>query len=338
MSISPRMHEWLDRFINNRFHTLRLIKETNIPSFAVMGWSPATLRNYRGSLHRFNHFCQSQNITFSPSCSVSESGISLFIISLTGRRSGSYIRNEINAIRGFHIIYNLPFPRSERISLLLRAADRSTPSTSIRKPREGLSISMLEFLHSNLDLSSPFDTCCFALACCAFWGQARLGELIATNWAKCPHLRDLLDPVSASGSRVLFLPWTKTTGFNGAELCLCRQYGCTDPINALSIHIATNNPVSGPLFSYRLGNTLKTLTRAKFLSRITSILSHGGFAHITGHSFRIGGTTELLLRRIDPSVVRVMGRWSSDAFLRYWRQTSILGPLYVEYSSRAHAA
>lgn len=40
---------------------------------------------------------------------------------------------------------------------------------------------------------------------------------------------------------------------------------------------------------------------------------------VTGHCFRIGGTTALLRRGVDPEVVKVAGRWRSDSFLRYWR-------------------
>jgi hypothetical protein len=41
---------------------------------------------------------------------------------------------------------------------------------------------------------------------------------------------------------------------------------------------------------------------------------------VTGHAFRISGTTELLRRDVPPDMVRVAGRWASDRFLRYWRK------------------
>ncbi|KIK74200.1 hypothetical protein PAXRUDRAFT_176435 [Paxillus rubicundulus Ve08.2h10] len=33
-----------------------------------------------------------------------------------------------------------------------------------------------------------------------------------------------------------------------------------------------------------------------------------------GHSFQIGGTTELLVTGVPPDVIKVLGWWSSDAF------------------------
>ena len=47
-----------------------------------------------------------------------------------------------------------------------------------------------------------------------------------------------------------------------------------------------------------------------------------GIQRITGHSSRIGGTTAFLMAGVYSDIVRKMGRWSSDAFLRYWRNVN----------------
>ncbi len=49
-----------------------------------------------------------------------------------------------------------------------------------------------------------------------------------------------------------------------------------------------------------------------------------------GHSFRIGGTTFFLIKGVNPDVVKALGRWSSDAFKKYWRNLEILGILHIE--------
>ncbi|KAF9218783.1 hypothetical protein BS17DRAFT_642718, partial [Gyrodon lividus] len=61
------------------------------------------------------------------------------------------------------------------------------------------------------------------------------------------------------------------------------------------------------------------LTQKKFLARCNSIWTSKGIPVSAGHSFRIGGTTELLLAGVPPDIVKALGRWSSDAFLCYWR-------------------
>jgi hypothetical protein len=292
-------------------------------------------RAYTTSFQRFTAFCTTIGFLVTPSSPVPEQILCQFICSLAASRSGQYIRNELAAIQAFHIINNLPFPDSVRLRYLLKAANKLTPSLSCRSPRQAVSISMLDFLSTALTLSSPFDICCFAVACTAFWGQARLGELLPSSISKLdssryPDLSNLQPPSTPAGSRTLRIPFSKTTGSAGASLFLCRQHGPSDAILALSRHISLNSPATGPLFSFRRNNILHPLTKSHFLSRVTSLLEPAGFPHISGHSFRIGGTTELLLRKVDPQVVRVMGRWSSDSFLRYWRSIDLLAPLHAE--------
>ncbi|TFK16523.1 hypothetical protein FA15DRAFT_607129, partial [Coprinopsis marcescibilis] len=71
------------------------------------------------------------------------------------------------------------------------------------------------------------------------------------------------------------------------------------------------------------------LTKSRFLQRCNQIWSCASYPQVTGHSFRIGGTTELLLAGVPPDVVKAMGRWSSDAFLRYWRSLDGFAPSYT---------
>ena len=50
---------------------------------------------------------------------------------------------------------------------------------------------------------------------------------------------------------------------------------------------------------------------------------------LTGHSFRIGSTTHLLLLGVDPFIVMVQGHWKSDAFLSYWKNCEQILPLFI---------
>ena len=51
-----------------------------------------------------------------------------------------------------------------------------------------------------------------------------------------------------------------------------------------------------------------------------------------GHTFRIGGTTHLLLLGVEPMIVMVIGRWSSKAFLGYWRICNEILAMFVGFS------
>ncbi|EJD43330.1 hypothetical protein AURDEDRAFT_46393, partial [Auricularia subglabra TFB-10046 SS5] len=74
------------------------------------------------------------------------------------------------------------------------------------------------------------------------------------------------------------------------------------------------------LFAYRDDNDeVVALTKNAFLGRLNEIWAAAGMQRVSGHCFRIGGTTALLRMGVDTEVVKMSGRWKSDAFLRYWR-------------------
>lgn len=65
------------------------------------------------------------------------------------------------------------------------------------------------------------------------------------------------------------------------------------------------------------------------MHRCNDIWTREGLQTVLGHSFRIGGATKLLLSRVDPWIVMKQGRWSSKAFLRYWRNIEEILPLFI---------
>ncbi|KAE9389703.1 hypothetical protein BT96DRAFT_834533, partial [Gymnopus androsaceus JB14] len=74
---------------------------------------------------------------------------------------------------------------------------------------------------------------------------------------------------------------------------------------------------------------LKVLTKSVFLKRCNQIWSEHGIPHMTGHCFRIGGTTHYLIQGIAPNIVKMLGRWKSDAFLKYWRDLESLASIHL---------
>ena len=220
----------------------------------------------------------------------------------------------------------------------MRGVDNLTPESSKSPPRPPVTVEMLEILTSHLDFTHPLDVCVFACALVTFWTQCRLGEMLSPTQAsfksprEVPCLTDLFTPITYGGSCKLFLPKTKTTGFKGAHTFITAQYGNINPIPALDNHIALNSPPAHyPLFSYCAGQGHVCLTSRKFLARCNEIWSMYRLPSSTGHCFCIGGTTELLLRGVPPDVVKMLGRWKSDAFLVYWRSLELIAPLYAEY-------
>ena len=74
----------------------------------------------------------------------------------------------------------------------------------------------------------------------------------------------------------------------------------------------------GPFFRYESGGPL---IKARFVSVIKTILKQAGMddSLYSGHSFCIGATTTAAQAGIADSVIKALGRWSSEAFLVYVR-------------------
>ncbi|KIN98398.1 hypothetical protein M404DRAFT_157887, partial [Pisolithus tinctorius Marx 270] len=110
-----------------------------------------------------------------------------------------------------------------------------------------------------------------------------------------------------------------------------QQNGTSDPQAAFEAHLRTNSPpIYGPLFAYKESHKHKPLTCSMFLRWLKSAAKAGGCEAIHGHSIRIGATLEYRLRGMPFDMMKVKGRWASDAFQLYLcKHNQILAP-YIQ--------
>ncbi|KAG1875516.1 hypothetical protein DFJ58DRAFT_712984 [Suillus subalutaceus] len=259
-----------------------------------------------------------------------------------GSHSGGAIANDLSGIWAWHILNGVPYQGGTRLAYTIhflfllcfphRGAHCATPSDSKQPACPPVTIDMLILLHSHLSLADPLNAACLAAADCTTWGQARLAKFSPHHFPTVANLH----PISTTGrSCMLFLPWSKTVHDHGEDLFLGHQHAPSDPIASLNNHLSVN-PLrpSSHLFAYQSpSGALVPLTKRKFLSRCNDVWSQHGHPVISGHSFHIGGTTELLLCSVPPHIVKTLGCWSSDAFLHYWCCLEHLAPLHAELLS-----
>ncbi|KAJ7781951.1 hypothetical protein DFH07DRAFT_865048 [Mycena maculata] len=280
-------------------------------------WAPATLDKYDNSLAHFLSYCDKMEVPTSFRLPASEFLLCTFSASFAGSLASSTIENKLNRVCAWHIINNVEYKGSLRLNYVMKGIGNLAPDAL--PPRPPITLDMLRLLYNHLDLSSPFDAAVFCAAVVAFWCQCRLGELFSMtkrsfNPKLIPSVSDLAPPCTAAGSRLLCLPCTKTKQTWGESTFLSKQKGFSDPVDAVDHHLSANQlQASDPLFSYCTANGV-----------------WGSFAlpRSTRHCFRIGGTTELLLVGVPPDIVKMMGRWSSDSFLRYWHSLHCIAPLH----------
>jgi hypothetical protein len=299
------------------------------------GWADSTLTNYGYAVDRFLAFCRLEGIPAEFQLPTDEFVLCAFAASSAGVHAGTTARNNIAALKAWHIVQGVEWKGSSRLHYVLAGVENLAPDSSKRPPRPPINATMLRVLYDGLDFSSPADVAIFAAACVAFWGQCRLGELLPVSRSPgaakfLPTRRHISQSTRSDRATILRLPRTKTKK-NGDDV-LVAQKNPINPTIALNAHLTVNAIADTlPLFAYRTPTGHSILTRSKFLTRCNEIWQRAGYPRTTGHSFRIGGTTELLLAGVSPDVVKAMGRWSSDAFHKYWRSLEDLAPLHAEF-------
>ncbi|KAF8575534.1 hypothetical protein K439DRAFT_1649527 [Ramaria rubella] len=169
---------------------------------------------------------------------------------------------------------------------------------------KGASRLHIECLREHLDLPNTLGSAIFTRSTITFYGCCRLGELtIPSQHAFNPSFHVTL-------FTTIHIPWLKT--------CLGKDMqSSSSPITALEHHLVVNHsiPPSTPLFAWRT--------------------AADGWELMTKECFRIGGTTWLLLLGVDRWIIKVIGCWSSAAFLTYWRKIKRILPNFISDTYQA---
>ncbi|KAE8226100.1 hypothetical protein CF319_g1266 [Tilletia indica] len=293
-------------------------------------FAPATLEGYDTGLGHFLDWCDLHGIDESDRCPASEELLCRFVAAQAGLYAGGTVSKWVSAVGAWHKVYGVPwaFAPHSRLTLALRGAAVMTPASSRRPPRDPYTPAYLRRLAPFLDTSTPLDAAVWACAVCAFWGLARTGELVVPTQRSfdpvfhVSRAQARLTPASAGrpAAATLHLPWTKTTRSAGAVMVLAAQEPDLCPVSALRHHLAISPlPDASSLFAYGRPRGPVSLSRSVFLGRMRRAAIAAKLPVLNGHSFRIGGCTELLLRGVAIEDVKAHGRWRSDAWTAYVR-------------------
>lgn len=326
-----------DTFFNINNDSLLLSEQTRsqVSQAIQSGWSDSTIRRYSGAIKQFIHFCDTERVPEHLRFPADEFVLCAFAASSLHRHAGGTPRSRLSALKAWHTSHNVEWKGSARLRYVLNGVHNLAPGTSRRPPRPPINSRMLSQLVENLDLSSPIDAAVAACAATAFWGQCRLGELLPLSRSPLhptplPTRSALKRSLQNPHSCLLHLPCTKTHP-HGQNIVLVDQRIPINPISLIKNHFRVNRVSDNQhIFSYLSTDGLHySLSKNHFLRRCNTIWSALGYPRTTGHCFRIGGTTELLIAGTPPDVVKATGRWSSESFMRYWRSLDMLAPQYI---------
>lgn len=299
----------------------------------------STLSGYAAAVTRFWAFCDAARIEIGRRFPTEEEVLAAYAASFASFSSGSTAASAFAALKTWHALHNKPWAGGPRLNYVLRGVTNLAPVTSKKVPRKGIDRHDLCTLHDALDLSNPFDAAVYAAATIAFWAQCRLGELLGSarlkhDPSRFPSRSSISGTPISGASTFLHLPRTKTAQRSGEKVYITVQHGRADPIYALANHLRVNSRISSSahLFAFRSqpGGPTRCLIKEAFLKRCNEVWAAHGVPRITGHCFRIGGTNEFLRQGVPPEVVKEMGRWKSNAFFVYWRDTNTVAARHAE--------
>lgn len=302
--------------------------------------APATRKKYGSSVAHFERFCEGKGIPRSDWYPASHDLVLDWVVSMDGLVGSKAASARVTALKNIHVKEGMVWAGDTRqMQMAKKGIANRAPDCTIDK-RAPVTHGRMRSLDKRLSKSVGKDVAAGFDAVAAVVGMIRLGELVPDSAneglfdpTRYPTGGRMLPPFSAAGSRNLDLPWTKVTGRKGAKVSLCKQ-DCAelDIVRWWALHEKVNKITKDvPLSSYLdESGRRRILTRTELMKRCNEVWAEEGLEPLTGHSFRIGGATHYLVNGVDPSVVKVLGRWKSNAFEEYWRNTEILAEIHVE--------
>ena len=283
------------------------------------GLAKSSAQRYAYAQSTFASFCKEWEVCTVP-CSTST--LAKYVVWLKHQKNlgPDAIRGQVSAIRHLHSIngFNLGAVEDPRFKLVKKGVCKRVTGKDSRLP---ITHGILSTMGEKSAGWSDFDQTLFmATATLAYAGFFRISELCVGGKTEdfggvrlqdldlkgeilTIHLRSSKTDVFREGTKVAIKPWN-------TKPC---------PITALRdyLMVRPGTEQSSPLLVLRNGEALKD---RKFREMLKRKCNEGGWeGNFNGHSLRIGAATDAARRGVPGHVIKILGRWRSDTFLRYIR-------------------
>lgn len=256
--------------------------------------------------------------------------ITLFIAYLCAKGlAPATINSYLSAIAYVHKVKGLFDPtKSFLIEKLLVAVGRRTQADT----RLPLSRPLLYSLIAALNHTSPSGyqrTLYTSMFLLAFYGFFRIGELTcklprqSANTLQLQNVTFLVHDNQICSIKIVITKFKHNTNNRPFTIIIDRESSephC--PVQCLLDYLKVRGCQQGQLFSYPNG---EPVTVTKFNTQLRSALNFCGLdsSRYKGHSFRIGAACYAAEKGMSDAQIRILGRWSSDAFKVYIRPPSL---------------
>lgn len=257
---------------------------------------------------------------------ISAPNLALFIAFLFDRNyAASTVNTYISAISYSHKLFGFDDPSKVFfIVQMLKGYGKLRSSLDTRLPITRPILHKLLNVASEL-IRSPYELCLFRAMCSlAFHAFLRVGEMAVTNNNNAILTVDNLTKLVNADNHVVSIKVTfhrYKHSYNQPPFSLTIQRQSSFcPVQHLLEYLSYRGNSRGALF------VLKGLpvNRKYFCDLLTMAIRRCGLnpSRYKGHSFRIGAASDAAERGLSDAQIRTLGRWKSNAFLRYIRLSS----------------
>ena len=288
--------------------------ERSVQSLFSSGLADSTKSSYSTAQKRYLSFCSQLNLSPLP---LTEKTLCLQL-----RTISAYL----SALRHLQISAGLQAPQTDSwpwLHYVTRGLKRSLGQANrTRLPITSSIMRQLQEIWSGPEAKFT-DKLFWAIACTAFFGFFRLGELLPKSSGSAQPTLSLSDLSTDSHYSpsifILNLKRSKTDPFGkGTKIYLRKSGNLLCPVQALVDFLLLRPNITGGLFIWENGSVV---SKEQFISALRLTLVQVGLDSklFAGHSFRIGAATSAASAGVPAHVIKHLGRWSSDAHLLYIR-------------------
>ena len=299
----------------------RLLRERAIALGLAIDHS--TLKNYSSALNSYLSFVRIHDFPVEPTPDTLSFYAVFMSHHIEPRSVSTYLSGICQQLEPY-----FPNVRAARLSPLVERTMKGCMrlKSAATKRKRALTTSDLSTVVDSLANSNDHNDLLFqAMLLTGFFALMRLGELTFPNDANLRNWRKITkrSSVTITDDQYGFhLPSHKADRFfEGNQIIIKKKQYCDlDPLHIFRRYLASRDslfPLSSPLWLTVDG---AVPTRHFFVSRLHRFFDRD----IAGQSMRAGGATSLAENGVPPSLIQLIGRWTSDAFFIYIRKSPVL--------------
>ena len=254
--------------------------------------------------------------------------LALILYALTGHKPTTYAQF-VSALNSWHKKqYGVPLPRNERYDDVRVGLLNRFGNLNVSIPKTAVTIDDLKAIHRQLDtryFEHARDWCACLIA---FFGLLR-GTEHMSGGLRIGQVQMASAPSNGKPSGLHIVINSSKTSNAPVQISISTQPDPLCPVTAylhyrrflLKLKIPTT--ANSPLFVWRFSNgSHKAMSVDEFIKAVRAYYK-AAFPDrdpltYAGHSFRRGGTSALILAGVSVPMIKSHGRWSSEAFQRYF--------------------